>query len=254
MNYLKKVIFNHIIPSIGRLAINKNRFINVIYYHDIVNGAGQTYMRTNRIVFQRQMEIIAANGACTYIFEDLDKSRQNETFKKNSVLITFDDGWKSNYDILPLMKNLGLKYNIFLEVGKINVDPNYLTWDEIHEMQESGIVGFGAHTLNHPNMSALKNYKFEEEIIQANAIIEKKLGIKPNDFCFPFGAYNKDTLSQIVNSGSYRRIYTSDMNYSYQDGECIIMGRNAISNDDSDTVFHAKTKGYYNIYKTIKRL
>lgn len=253
MNYLKRYIFNHIIPSIGRLAINKNRFINVIYYHDIVDSVGQTYMRTNRIVFQRQMEILAVKGICTYTFEDLDKSRYNEIFNKNSVLITFDDGWKSNYEILPLMERLGLKYNIFLEVGKINVAPNYLTWNEIHKMQKSGIVGFGAHTLNHPNMSALGNYKFEEEIIQANAIIEEELGIKPNDFCFPFGAYNKDTLSQMVASGEYRRIYTSDMNYSYQDGESIIMGRNAINNDDSDAVFYAKTKGYYNIFKTIKR-
>ena len=54
----------------------------------------------------------------------------------------------SNYTrVFSIMKELNLKFNIFLEVGAIGNKKNYLTWDFINEMVESGLVGLGAHTL-----------------------------------------------------------------------------------------------------------
>lgn len=184
MNKVNHYIYSHIIPILGNLAIQRNKYINVIYYHDIVESGAFTFMRTDSNVFRKHMECISSNGFKTFTFNDLNNDPNNLIFKPNHLLISFDDGWKSNYKILPLMKRLGLKYNVFLEVARIGNDPDYLTWDEIREMHESGMVGFGAHTLNHVNMSSIDGYDFNEETIRANEIIKREIGYQPKDFCF----------------------------------------------------------------------
>ena len=52
------------------------------------------------------------------------------------------------------MKRLGLKFNV-LEVGAIDKNSNYLTWDMIN-MMKSGLVDFGAHTYNHVYLTEIK--------------------------------------------------------------------------------------------------
>src|SRR6266480_4899872 len=63
-----------------------------------------------------------------------------------------------------------------------------LTWEEIYEMQESGWVSFGAHTMHHPVLAELTDtLELEDEIHQSRLILQQKLG-KPIDiFAYPLG-------------------------------------------------------------------
>ena len=142
MNTLKKLVYSKIIPFIGRLNVGKNRFVNVIYYHDIVQSTGQSFMRTNIDVFKRQMEYIAKNGYRTLRFDELNEENSVK-FEKKKVVIVFDDGWISNYtEIFEFMQSLGIKYNIYLTIGEIGKNPDYLNWDIVRKMHDSGLVGF----------------------------------------------------------------------------------------------------------------
>lgn len=253
MNFVKQIIYSRLIPLIGKINNYRNKYINVIYYHDIVPSKGQTYMRTPFDIFKRQMEFIFSKKIPTYTFEELD----NEFCKRSNskgVLITFDDGWVSNYTmIFDMMKSLGLKYNIFLAVGKIGNDPEYLTWDQVRKMKGSGIVGFGAHTYNHVNMSSCNGINMTHEIHDANRKIEEETGIIVKDFCFPYGAYSMGSIDAIIAENAYDRIYTSDLNYSYPQKGTIIFGRNGISCAESDNVFKNKLYGYFNIFSKLTK-
>ena len=251
MDTLKQIIYDNVIPFIGRLFLKRNKFINVIYYHDIVKGTGSSFMKMNFDVFKRQMEYIAANGYKTLRFDDLD-DEQNIQFVNKRIIIAFDDGWLSNYtEIYDLMSRLGLKYNIYLTIGKISQDPEYLSWDLIRKMHSSGLVGFGAHTYTHPDMSDVLKINHELEFLKANEIFEKELGYRPIDFCYPFGKYSEESNEYITSNSSYSRIYTSRMMYSYIQNGKLIFGRNGISNDDSMKVFKAKLNGYFNVWRMI---
>lgn len=255
MKGLKKLIYTSVIPFLGLINKKRNKYINVIYYHDIIPEKGLSFMRTNKELFFRQMKHIVQKGYKTVRFDDFANDKTLINYNHKKLLITFDDGWKSNYtEIFQFMKSNDIRYNIFLEVGKIGFDPNYLTWEQIKEMHESGIVGFGAHTYSHPNMSNVSDYDIKKEIYEADSVIEEKLGFKPLDFCFPFGAYSTESLSQIASTNQYKRIYTSDMAYSYAKGDVMVMGRNGISNEESFSVFKKKTAGYYNIFNTLKNI
>lgn len=251
MNIIKQLIYQHIIPLVGRMKVGKNRYVNVIYYHDIVQGEGQSFMRTNIDVFKRQMEYIAKNGYKTLRFDELNKGDKVK-FEKRKVVIAFDDGWLSNYnEIFDFMQSLGIKYNIYLTVGEIGKNPEYLTWDLVRQMHNSGLVGFGVHTFTHPHVADMSDIDPELEFVKANEVFQKELGYEPLDFCYPFGSCSEKAHEYLTTKTNYQRIYTSTMMYSYEKNGRIIFGRNGISNEEKMVVFKAKLNGHFNIWNKL---
>src|SRR5579863_843893 len=63
-----------------------------------------------------------------------------------------------------------------------------LTWDEIREMEESGWVSFGAHTMHHPMLAKLEDpSEVYCEVGQCRTLLEQKLGHPVRIFAYPFG-------------------------------------------------------------------
>ncbi len=252
MNKIKSLLYNYVIPMVGSVCKGKNEYINVIYYHDIVQDEAHSSQFINVNTFKAQMEYLLKKGYKTYTFQELE-NQKHLAFDKKSVLITFDDGWLSNYsEIFAFMKEKQIKYNIFLEVGKIGNHDKYLDWDKIREMYQSGIVGFGAHTVSHVSMEDPKADGYDFEINEANRVIEKELGFVPEDFCYPYGYYSAESNRYLVKHTNYSRIYTSDLRFSYTMDDKIIFGRSSINADESFRVFKNKLKGNYNIFCSIR--
>lgn len=253
MNYIKRIAYQLVIPTIGRIMVGKNLFCNVIYYHDIVIGSGYSFMRTNINLFKKQMKYLAENCIETMRFDDLSIA-DNLAFKQDRVLITFDDGWRSNYiEIYDFMKDLGLKYNVFLAVGQIGQNAQYLTWDMVRTMHQSGLCGFGTHTFSHKDVSELDDTLYQFEIKQADEKFFDEMGFPPKDFCFPYGRYSKESVDRLIAESEYERIYLSSMSYSFRVSSKYIMGRSGISNDDPMIVFKNKVRGYYNAFASLIR-
>ncbi len=63
-----------------------------------------------------------------------------------------------------------------------------LTWNEIREMEESGWVSFGAHTMHHLMLGELQNSsEIYYEVGQCRTLLEQKLGHSVSVFAYPFG-------------------------------------------------------------------
>lgn len=251
MNLIKRLAYNHFIPFIGRLFVGNNNYVNVIYYHDIVEGKGESFMRTNKNLFEKQMHYIAENSYTTLRFDELN-DKENLKFEKKKVVIAFDDGWLSNYtEIFDYMESLGLKYNVFLTIGEIGENVNYLTWDMVRKMHSSGLVGFGVHTFTHPHVADMTGIDLQLEFDKANDVFQKELGYEPLDFCYPYGSCSEKSHEFITTQTDYQRIYTSSMTYSYKQNGRIIFGRNGINNDWPFVVFKNALKGYYNVFSSL---
>ncbi|WP_352419466.1 polysaccharide deacetylase family protein [Proteiniborus sp.] len=250
MKIIKKMLFK--ISYLLSWFTKKN--LNLIYYHDVVASSGHSYMKIETDKFKEQMEYIKNNIYNTLTFSDLKKEEYLD--RENNVLITFDDGWLSNYEVVyPIMKELDLKFNIFLEVGAIGKKENYLTWDMVNEMKESNIVGFGAHTFNHIDARTIDDGNVNLEIIKSNEIIKEKTNLITKDFCFPYGYYNESIINYIEKLGVYDRLYTSDGVSIITKNDIKVFGRVGIENEDSMKEFINKLEGRYNLYySTINRI
>lgn len=194
IQYIKK----RIIASIGCITWINNKYCNVIYFHDIVSGEGYSYMHTNKDKYIAFMNVLLREGFETLRFDDLNDPVKLKS-KRKRVLIAFDDGWISNYtEIFCFMKSHNLKYNIFLTIGEIDNNHDYLSWKQINEMYSSGIVGFGVHTYTHPDMSDISKINPSLEFDKANSVFSEKLGFYPTDFCYPFGFYSEESNHYII--------------------------------------------------------
>lgn len=250
MNPIKELIYQKAIPIYGKLNKNNNRFVQMIYYHDIVTGKGHSFMQINRDKFFAQMKYIKDNGYKTLLFEDLNT---DPSFREKTVMIAFDDGWVSNYtEIFDFMKENGIRYNIFLAAGSIGTDKDYLTPQMIKEMKESGIVSFGAHTYDHVTLENISEIDKERQFYEANRKIAEWTGTAPLDLCFPKGIYTEESLDYMIKNAPYNRLWTSLMQYSESIDGKIVFGRAAISGDEPFSVFVNKLNGYYNCFSNLK--
>jgi len=159
--FIKKNIYK-LIPIIGAPLSSKLSF-PIIYYHDIVEDQGYSLQKTNFTVFKEQMIYLSENNYNTLLFSEVGNFTDKKLANKKNVMITFDDGYRSNYELaFPLMKELGLKFNIFICPKMIeNKHPEYLSKDMLDEMYKSGLVEFGSHTYSHVDASL----STEEELL-----------------------------------------------------------------------------------------
>jgi len=122
-----------------------------------------------------------------------------------SVLLTFDDGFLSNYEYaFPLLKKYGIKATVFL-IGNYTKESNeewngnlrtYMSKEIIEKAKiEYPNIEFASHSYGlHEN--GILNSKKYEEIVQDIEFFNEKM-FDTNIYCYPFGAYNDDMVKAL---------------------------------------------------------
>ncbi|MGL4803977.1 MAG: polysaccharide deacetylase family protein, partial [Cetobacterium sp.] len=98
------------------------------------------------------------------MLESLDKHGK---LPKNSVALTFDDGYYDNYkNAFPLLKKYKMKATLYLNTAYVESEENraftYLSWKEIEEMSSSGVFDIQLHS--HRHMPIFVNTSFERTV------------------------------------------------------------------------------------------
>jgi len=79
-----------------------------------------------------------------------------------------------------------------------------LDWSQVLEMEQSGIVVFGSHTVNHPNLRNLTNEEVEYELVESKDTLESHIGKKVGAFAFPYGgpdSFNEHIVNEVGRAG-----------------------------------------------------
>ena len=115
--------------------------VPILSYHR-VNDVDENSLTLSVEQFDAQMKYLVDDGY-TVITPDelLDAWKDNGNLPKKPVVITFDDGSVDNYkNVFPILQKYKLKATIFVITDNVNLYPNYVTWDQAREMQNSGLV------------------------------------------------------------------------------------------------------------------
>ncbi len=63
-----------------------------------------------------------------------------------------------------------------------------LTWEEVHKMEESGSISFGAHTMHHPVLTYLADpIEVKREVVECRKLLEQQLGHPVRVLAYPIG-------------------------------------------------------------------
>lgn len=108
------------------------------------------------------------------MLESLDKHGK---LPKNSVALTFDDGYYDNYrHAFPLLKKYKMKATLYLNTAYVENEENrafkYLSWKEIEEMSSSGVFDIQLHS--HRHMPIFVNTSFDR-VVDSNDLLDRDI-------------------------------------------------------------------------------
>jgi peptidoglycan/xylan/chitin deacetylase (PgdA/CDA1 family) len=124
-----------------------------------------------------------------------------------SVAITFDDGYLDTVtEALPVLLELGFTATCYVVAGRVGgvsqwTDPAPLAgWREIDPWLRAGME-VGAHSVTHPDLTALSDAALREEVAGAKTRLEDRLGIPVRSFAYPFNRVDGRVLVAVAKAG-----------------------------------------------------
>lgn len=175
---------------------------NVLMYHSI-GGSGHANISAE--LFRRHLEWLQK----TYKIVDLPKVLAGDGGKQ--IALTFDDGYRSFYDIvLPILREYSVPATLFV-MGKPLSDKSfvhddappeyrrYLSKRQLQEIADSPRVTIGNHSMSHLNLSkSLPQSTLREEIVDSKRLLESELGVPINRFCYPGNNWSQSARDVVA--------------------------------------------------------
>ena len=104
------------------------------------------------------VEFLHQNGYKTVTLSDAIGRMQTWQASEQTVVITFDDGYRDFYtEAFPVLNRHSYSATVFLPTAYIGESPRKfngrecLTWSQVRELKTAGI-DFGSHTVTHPQL------------------------------------------------------------------------------------------------------
>ena len=191
----------------------------LMYHHVVVDGTECNDMTVTESRLEKDLSWLRDRGYQSVLPREL---AEGDPLPEKPVLITFDDGYRSNYDLLyPLLQKYQMKavISVIVEMPELPAD-NFLTWDMCREMTGSGLVEIGSHSFALHNLGDLGGCfdpggvngiqrkpdetdegfqtRVLDDIQKSYDLIEQKVGQAPVFFAYPFGLKEPDA-EELVN-------------------------------------------------------
>ena len=178
--------------------------IYVFAYHSISNSS--YIYATPPDEFERQLLLLKKYCTVIRLGEVEELFKTGLTSRKPYAVVTFDDGIKDNFTTaFPILKKLDVPATIFVSTALMNkkweMPAGYtfgmLSWNELKEMKESGIVDVQSHATTHKALSTLSETELIQELEIADSSIKNELGSVPKYFSYPKGDFNEYVIKEI---------------------------------------------------------
>lgn len=207
------------IESVYGLDTQVEKTIPVLMYHHLTEEPSDAKNVTiTQDKFRTDMKYLEKKGYTALLPQDLLAIKAGRMkLPENPIVITFDDGYRSNYDLaFPVLLETGMKATIFVVTSGIETEKRghipKLSWEQMKEMYDSGSVDIQTHSHNLHNAEnkgmysrfgisgmgrtfiesrAMYDLRILEDIGKSKELIEKNVGTEVVSVAYPFGVYEE---------------------------------------------------------------
>ncbi len=228
------------------------------------------YHRVDPVLFEKHVAYLNTHYNITDLVCLQDFYENGASLPRNALFITLDDGWRSNYDLLPILEEKNLPVTIFLTTGLIGTtkkpapiidyyekpveeikdvypsesERTMLSVDEIKEMNT--LVNFQAHGVNHHLSTYLSDEQLKSELMESKNTIEGITGKPVYAFAYPYNRAGEKEAKVVKSCGFVlARKGGRIMNNPYTDRfllNCIGIAETCSLNDLKKKMFRAELK------------
>src|SRR6184192_122758 len=220
-------------PKIKKPVVDQTAQTLIFCYHRLVDKIRYPGTEITPAAFEAEMKELKDKGITVISMQDLLAWKRGEkNIPPRCAVITFDDGWKSQYEVAwPIMKKFGYTFTMFIYTegvaGGSLVGGQAITWEMLADMRDNGI-DIEAHTATHQDLreghtimvvepggkrtkKKLTGPEYEQwlqnEVVGCKKLLEQRLGIKVNCFAVPFGTYNEH-VKEVARNAGYEAMFT----------------------------------------------
>ncbi len=149
-------------------------------------------------IFKKQINIIE-NLKINFLHPKNFNEEISKPSEEKKILLTIDDGFQSFYDnAWPFLKKENIPFILFISTAHVG-KKGYMNWEQIKEIEKSGLGIIGNHSHTHEYLVDKTDNQIINDLNQAIALFEKKLGHSPSYFSYPFGEYSDDFKKILIN-------------------------------------------------------
>lgn len=231
----------------------------VLMYHrvvDVVPAFTKKNLHITQQNLENQLSFLKIRGFKSIGFEDL----LHRPIPAKPVIMTFDDGFEDNYHFLfPLLKKYQMKAVIYLLGNRRHrknfwffseKNHNLLKPSQIMEMHKSGLVEFGAHSMNHAKLTELNSKETRKEVGGSKKALETFLGKPVVSFSYPNGLLNEEIKNITAQEGYTFGIAVNSGPSRFGD-DLMEIRRIRIFPRTSNFMYYMKTSGFYLRYQQL---
>jgi len=220
-------------PKIKKPVVDQTAQTIIFCYHRLVDKVRYPGTEITPAAFEAQMKQLKDRGITVISMQDLLAWKRGEkNIPPRCAVVTFDDGWKSQYEVAwPIMKKFGYPFTMFIYTegvaGGSLGGGQAITWEQLADMRDNG-VDIEAHTATHQDLreghaitlvgagvkrtrTRLTGPQYEQwvrnEVVGSKELLEQRLGIKVNCFAVPFGSYNEH-VKELARNAGYEAMFT----------------------------------------------
>jgi len=226
--------------------------VPVLVYHRFGSAVADG-MTVKTEVFAAQLQWLKDNQYTVIPLRTLIKylRGQGPPPPPKAVVITADDGHKTVYtDMLPLVRQYNIPVTLFIYPSCISNASYAMTWEQLKEVQQTGLFDLQGHTFWHPNFKRekkklkLAEYQklVETQLFKSKAVLQKKLGGQVDLLAWPFGIYD-DFLEKEAQKAGYLAAFSIDRRHASKSEKIMAQPRYLMVNGDGTKGFAAIITG-----------
>ncbi len=179
----------------------------LVYHHIRLTYDGSSGLRRMTVtaeMFGQQMKYLQDSGYHVITFSDLaDYFEQGRELPTLPVIISFDDGWVTQYEnALPFLSQYHFPATFFVVTDYIG-HRGFISWPQLQTLLADGMK-IGSHSRSHPRLTKIADPALLwDQIYNSKTMLESQLEAPVAEFAYPYGSYNT-AASEMVKAAGYR--------------------------------------------------
>ena len=188
------------------------RIVPILCYHQFTNGPAKQQLEVSAADFRAQLQYLRDNNFTVLSMAQVEAILNDKLpMPERAVVLTIDDGYRSVYDVaFPIIQEFNYPFTLYVYTDFVGGGAA-MTWQQLTEVQRSGLIDVQSHTKTHTSLSRLSTdetnsqylARIQTELAASREVLQKKLGHSVWQISYPYGN-SSDQVTKLLKDNGYR--------------------------------------------------